>query len=490
MNDKEMMKIYKWGEEFSKFSPRIPGTDNMEKARDYIITKLENFGLTVSTEPINFRGVFFSNWELRIISPKAFSLICCPQNNVGFGEVETEIIDIRKGRDKDYQGKDVEGKIVLINWGTLTDHEIPCGTKKRYPLLASYDRAFQHGAAGMIGYFMDTPGNALKILEPGIKPTGGSNISGPAEIGPHKQYQFPVLTIGKKDAFYLKKLLSKGPVKAKLKIEGKRKVSTTWTIIGRLKGWGKHSFLIGSHYCSTFEGAICDTVGVVGALALAEKFSNVPLHERPKTIYFIFSGSHVWLNCNVSSTNFIKNHPDIISKSVAMLWMDHISNVHAINGREVSRRKFPLRVGITSDNLILFTLTFFSMLKNKRFPLALPLSRLWTFCEMGPFDNIGIPVMCQQVLGEFMLTTEDTWDKINPEQLYRDISVYETIARWIQGLPGTLLKRFEFRGRSFFGCGVLFPLPSSASYGNNEQYIAEKAPPLIRGGFSEPLRQV
>ncbi|MHA1763439.1 MAG: hypothetical protein ACTSYC_06720 [Promethearchaeota archaeon] len=57
----------------------------------------------------------------------------------------------------------------------------------------------------------------------------------------------------------------------------------------------------------------------MGALSLAEKFSKLPFHERPKTIYFIFSGSHVWLNCNVSSTNFIKNHPDIISNSVVML---------------------------------------------------------------------------------------------------------------------------------------------------------------------------
>ena len=53
----------------------------------------------------------------------------------------------------------MEGKIVLINWGKLTDHEGPCGFKKRYPLLASYDCAWIHEAAGMVGYFIDTPGN-------------------------------------------------------------------------------------------------------------------------------------------------------------------------------------------------------------------------------------------------------------------------------------------------------------------------------------------
>lgn len=114
--------------------------------------------------------------------------MCCPQNIVGFGDVTAEIVDIGRGSEREYILKDVEGKNVLINWGTLADYEIPCGTKNRYPLLASYDRVYLNGAVGMIGYFMDTPGNALKILEPGIKPMGGSNITGPAEMGDNRQY--------------------------------------------------------------------------------------------------------------------------------------------------------------------------------------------------------------------------------------------------------------------------------------------------------------
>lgn len=49
------------GSEFSYFSPRIPGADKIEVARDFIITKLENFGLEKWFEPITFRGFFMKN---------------------------------------------------------------------------------------------------------------------------------------------------------------------------------------------------------------------------------------------------------------------------------------------------------------------------------------------------------------------------------------------------------------------------------------------
>ncbi|MBD3341699.1 MAG: hypothetical protein GF353_21520 [Candidatus Lokiarchaeota archaeon] len=485
--NKRIEEVYKWGLELSEFSPRIPGTKNIEKTKDYIVDKLRNFGLKVWLEPINFRGVFFHDWEFSMIEPEYKTITSCPQNNVGFGDVKAEIIDIGKGTDKDYTRNDVKGKLVLINWGTLADHEAACGFKKRYPLLASYDKAWINDVAGMVGYFEDTPGNSLKILEPGIKPMGGSNVPGPAEFGEKKQFKLPVLHIGKEDAEKLKKLIKNKKVKAELKIKGKRKISTVSNIIGLLPGLKKGTILIGAHYCTTFSGAICDTTGVVGALELARVFSELPLKKRRKSMIFIFSGSHVWLNCNISSLWFIEKHKKFMPNITAMLWMDHISDAVVIKGQKIKREKFPARLGLTTDNFVVFLLTYAAMFKNKRFPLVLPLSRIWTLCEMGPFDNIGIPCMCMQVMNHVMLTTEDTWDKIDPLQLYRDISVYIDMARAIHTIPGKIMKAFEFRGRSFFGCGALFKTIKQPKYNKGEHFIPEEAPNLLIGGQFEPI---
>jgi len=480
--------VYQWGKEISKYSPRIPGTNNIEKVRDFIVKQLKSFGLKTWLEPINFRGVFHQDWEFRVGTQENRIFISCPQNNVGFGSVDAELVDVDKGTINDYNKIDVKGKVVFINWGKLTDHEGPCGFKKRYPLLASYDKAWTHGAVAMVGYFTDTPGNSLKILEPGINPTGGSNIPGPAETGEERQFMLPVLHIGKKDATYLKNILAKEKVNAHLHINGKRKISTIWTIVGLLPGSKKETIAIGSHYCSTFDGAICDTVGVVGALEVARRFSELPITKRPKTMLFLFSGSHVWLNCNISSLCFIEKHKKFISNLVAMLWMDHISAPVYIERKKVSRRKFPMRLGLTSDNFIIYILTYFSMLKNRRMPFVLPISRIWTLCEMGPFDNVGVPCMCMQVVSDLMLTTEDTWDKIDPLQLYRDVSVYITLAKILQRIPGRILRSFEFPGRSFFGCGTLFKDSTQPKYPDGKRYEAEKTPPLLIGGFGSPLK--
>ena len=128
------------------------------------------------------------------------------------------------------------------------------------------------------------------------------------------------------------------------------------------------------------------------------------------------------------------------------------------------------------------------MLKNKRMPLALPISRFWTLCEMGPFDDNGVPCMGMQVSSHLMLTTEDTWDKIDKYQLYSDISVYLNLVKYIQRVPGRLLRLFESPGRSFFGCGSLFKDPRVPEFAPGESYSPEEAPPLIKGGKVEPLK--
>jgi hypothetical protein len=135
----------------------------------------------------------------------------------------------------------------------------------------------------------------------------------------------------------------------------------------------------------------------------------------------------------------------------------------------------------------MFLLTYYSMLKNRRIPFVLPLSRIWTLCEMGPFDNIGIPCMSMQVIEKVLLTTEDTWEKIDSIQLYKDISVYLNLAKLLQKVPGRILKLFEFPGRSFFGCGTLFNDCTQPHYPEGMHYESEKAPPLLIGGDTRPV---
>jgi hypothetical protein len=466
-------ELDRWGFELDAFSPRVPGTQAMDDTAAYLIEKLESFGIKTWSEPLDFKGVFFTDWSFGITAPTAKVIGSFPQNNVAFGDIAAELVDVGRGHEEDYEGKDVKGKIVFVDWGDIWDQEGPCSLRQRYGLLALYDIAYENGAAGMVGYFDDAPGNALKLVEPGIRPIGGSNIPGAVEVGPDHQFALPVLNIGTVDALALKEELASGTVEAHLVIEGVRKVSTTQSVLGYLPGLSDSAIAVAAHSCTAFEGAICDTVGVVGALAFAKHFASLPLEKRPKSILFFFDSFHVWGNCNQTANLVLRDHADIVENIDAFVWLDHISD--GIVDAD--------RILLSSDNPVTWPITALALARNGVFPLAVPVSRIWSMCANGPFERAGIPTLTMQSFGDIVLTTEDTWDKFDPAVVLRDVSVNLDIARAFLELD---IPRNE-PGEPIGGCGVLFTGLEHPTYAPGESYEPQPSYPLLIGGETGPI---
>ena len=464
----------KWGKELDIFSPRVPGTKAMDDANDYIEKEFKNFGIETWKEPIDFRGVFFHDWSLDIETPEKLHITSFPENNVGFGDVTAEIVYVGKGEEANYEGKDVKGKIVLTNWGVLWDHEGACALRERYTLLHLYDVAYAHGAAGIIGYFEDTPGNTIKLLEPGIKPTGGSNIWGPGEIGPERQFKVPALNIGREDALQIKELLNKGKVTAHLKIDGVRKVSTTNIVAGVLPGKSAEVVAVAAHSCTAFEGAVCDTIGVVTALAIAKYYSSQPVEKREKTLLFFFDSYHVWGNCNQTSLTLLDRHKELTDRVQTLLWLDHLSDGKPDTPRAVT----------VSNHPIVWPVITLLQAKFGIAPSTSPISRIWSVCVSGAFERIGVPVSTVQTLNEETLTPEDNWNKFDLDTVFKDVQFHINLA---ESLAAFDIKRNE-PGEPAGGCGALFTNPANAKYEDGESYKAEPEYPLYVGGATEPIR--
>jgi hypothetical protein len=461
-------ELYQWGIDLDRLSPRVPGTIAMDHTVQYLVDTLRAFGIETWTEPLNFKGVFFRDWSFEIVAPFKQTFVCFPENNVGFGEVTAALVDVGRGKESDYQGKDVRGKIVFVDWGGLWDHEGPCALRDRYGLLHLYDLAFAHGAAGMVGYFDDTPGNTLKLVEPGIKPTGGSNVWGQAETGPDHQFKLPVLNIGREDGLAIKAMLKEKVLEARLVVKGVRKVSTTQFVVGLLPGRTSQTIACGAHSCTAFEGAICDTVGVVGTLALAKYFASRPIEEREKTMLFFFDSFHVWGNCCQAAVMLLNRHRTLASCIESLLWLDHIGD-----GRADSPR-----LSITSDNPVFWPLITLAMAKRGIMPIALPIGRIWSLCATGAFERQGIPTMTMQALNDITLTPEDTWDKFDPAVLFRDVMMHIELAQALHMLSVP----HNAPGEPVGGCGALFTEPVMPDYPPKEQYVPEPAYPLYVGG--------
>jgi len=462
-----------WAAELDSLSPRVPGTESMDETARYLKRELESFGLEAWTEPLNFKGVFFRKWSFEILGESGRAFTCFPQNNVGFADVTAELVYVGRGFEDDYDGKDVRGKIVFLDWGDIWDHEGPCAIHERYGLLRLYDIAYAHGAAAMVGFFTDTPGNALKLIEPGIKPTGGSNVWGQSEVGADHGFKLPALNIGKQDATEILKLVERGSVKARLVIDGVRKVSTTQSVIGFLPGQSNHTIACAAHSCTAFEGAVCDTVGVTGVLGLAKHFAALPIEKRPKSMLFFFDSFHVWGNCCQTANLILKNHPTLAQEIDAFLWLDHISD----GGMNTPHSMY------TSENPTVFPLAALAMAKRGLKPLALPVGRTYVVCASGAFERRGIPIVNLQAFNDYVLTTEDTWDRFDLAAVYRSFLIYLDIASALQlsvvsaGTPGEPIG----------GCGSLFTETDMPEYPTGESYAPEPAYPLYIGGEAGPV---
>lgn len=482
----EREQLDAWGIELDRFSPRVPGTEAMDQTADYLIRELEAMGVQAWSEPLDFRGVFFRSWSFEVTPsgsspvataaqvPAPWRITCFPENNVAFGDVSAELVDVGSGHEGDYRARDVRGKVVLVNWGRLWDHEGPCAARQRYGLLRLYDLAYAHGAVGMVGYFEDTPGNALKLLEPGIKPVGGSNTFGAVEASPAHQFRLPALNIGRDDALKLKQALANGGLEAHLVIEGVRKTSTTQSVLAFIPGESNATIAVAAHSCTAFEGAICDTVGVVGALALARYFSALPLNRRKKSLLLFFDSFHVWGNCCQTANMVLKEHATLANEIEAFLWLDHISDGQPNTSRLL----------ISSDHPVLWPLSALALARRGVAPLAVPLGRIWSLCATGAFERRGIPALTMQALGDYVLTTEDTWGKFDPNTVWRDVLVNVDIASALMelDLPPNA------PGEPVGGCGALFTETELATYSPGETYTAESSYPLYVGGEHKPVR--
>ncbi len=212
----------------------------------------------------------------------------------------------------------------------------------------------------------------------------------------------------------------------------------------------------------------------MGALALAKYFASKPVEEREKTMFFFFDSFHVWGNCCQTAISLLDRHKTLAANIDAFLWLDHIGD----------GRSDTARLATVSDHPVLWPLTALAMAKRGILPLALPIAHIWSVCATGAHERAGIPNLTVQAMNDDTLTPEDTWNKFDPEVLFRDIMLHVDLA---SALHRTEVLRNE-PGEPLGGCGALFTDLSQPDYPEGEHYVPEPSMPLYAGGGESPVR--
>lgn len=246
---------------------RFAGTADERLAGDYLMARFQEYGLVnIHAETFEFRG-----WERGPASlvvndhDRLLDLPCIALPGSQSCDLQAEIIDARQATPADFEKIDAHQKIVL------TSADGPNRQEK-------YLNAFNAGAAAFI-FTGSQPGM--------LSPTGS--------VGK----ELPAIGLSVESAARLRRLLSAGPVKAKLAVESSVKTMIGRNIIAELpgkdptQGW----ILAGGHYDGhdIAQGAHDNATAITALLESARLLSPYQDQLQAGLRYVCFSGEELGL---------------------------------------------------------------------------------------------------------------------------------------------------------------------------------------------------
>lgn len=449
---------------------RRPGTTASHKVENFLENRLRSFGF----EDIRRQEIEFDMWEpeywrfIYEIDGKIHGCPCYYACYTSFTEPEGisgNLIYLGKGSEKDFDGKDLKGKIVVIdleflllqyqalslvspyihnpNNVNLEDHNIP--DMSRGINWAAYHRATNQGAIGFIGILANYPIDSPILYYPA---EGIDDFPRP----------IPGIFLSKSEGKKLKELIEqeKQSIKGKIILTGERTKGKTSNIFGILPGETEELIEIGSHHDAAFHGAVQDASGVSIILALAKYFSRIPKDKRNRGLLVLFSTGHFY--GSIGGYEFIKENRGLVSRIVTSIHTEHIGLEPVIKDGNVTTTSLPQIRGLFVSDIPEFKESAKKMLIDHNLELTgiMPIATdvvskegseskytqevsLWT--DATPFFEENIPVF-SFISGPFYnWHPEDMIDKVAVNQLEPVAKGFIDIVKKVDNIPKENLKK-------------------------------------------------
>lgn len=433
--------IYSWIEELCQAPHRRPGSPEGQAAERWVADKLGELGLEqVTLDPVPITNWTAERWSLSAGGMKIPSFYVVNSGFTGPEGVSAQMVYVGKGRPRDFEGKTVEGKIVVADvpfprlpTGLMVkllgiqyalsdpDHSINVVTNQlmnyvrtnfiggaesadEAPATDVYWQAEKRGAAGICLILRDQPAN--------------SN----SHYGPYDGIMKPLpgLWVGKRDGEQLR-ILALNQSYATLTLEGRAEPSALHNVWGVLPGQSDEVIMVTSHHDSPFRGAVEDGAGVAQVLAQAWAWSRVPREQRPKTLVFVLDGGHFYGSAGAHA--FAREHADIMKRTRVLLTLEHLA------GKDVRERQGQY----SETGELAFTVMFTSpeaeivaavqrALREAPIPrtASIPSDLLGpspTSDAMGYVLEAGVPVVSWIGSPYYLLDEHDTLDKVERSAL-------------------------------------------------------------------------
>lgn len=300
---------------------RIQGTKYEAQAQTLVADTLRSYGIEDVRQ--DFFPIRFPQWnptknELTITQSNELEAPLTFENAItpfpsGVTEecgVEAEIIYVGQGTSAELQGRNLEGKIVLLQADFSAGGPMYSSARTAYSRIAS---GIYGNPAGLIAWWT-LPG--AKQIATRVGAMGGGDAVGAA---------IPWISIGYDDGLYLRKLLDRAttdePVKAKMCVQGHMEDGSTRqssNVYGFIPGTTGKSVVMTFHSDSYFYG-LHDNGGTAAmVMAVAKHYASRPLHERGHGLVVMSVGDHE--HPGVGATDhFIEQNHEFVRDEMLMV---------------------------------------------------------------------------------------------------------------------------------------------------------------------------
>ena len=392
--------------------PKRPGSAADRTMGDVLLDRFRKAGLQTSAE----------DFHMPVWKPESTSLSIAdgPGKDTGVpaqsfaysgtGHVRAEVVDAGSGMPSDYDGKDVRGKLVLVDNGGS------------YHRTVQVEQIIARGGVGMI-YVSATPKNLIQ--------------TGAVRWGQRPPAQIPAVSIGSQTGAALREQMKAGTVTLDLDVKGERVDAQTRNIVGVRKGttYPDRYIVVAGHYDSWYAGANdnCSSVGTLLSVVAANK-DVAPAYTM---IYLGWGAEEPGL---VGSYTWIAQHQDLIPKVVLNINLEETATATFQNGEPTALPSPTLTMGSTSPAMVgLATAAAASNVVLP--PVVTPLvaarqaSGGIIATDIEGFYAQGVQGISTASSSPYYHTTGDTSDTINLSDLERVTSYITDLTHSAQDVP-------------------------------------------------------
>ncbi|QKG83704.1 DUF4910 domain-containing protein [Kroppenstedtia pulmonis] len=357
---------------------RVTGFKGEHKAADYIVKKLDGYGLDVDRQYFPVLAFMDNGSELTVNAPVQKKIESSNFNYTRPTPAEgltREVVDAGLGTQDDFAGIDAKGKIALIKRGDIS----------------FYDKAQNAAKAGADGAIIFN--NTSGVLS--------GTLGEPSDI--------PVIGLGQATGEELKTLVQKdAPVEITMKVDVELKPSYSQNVVGTIKakkGNEKNTktIIVGAHYDGVNSPAANDNAsGTATLLELSKALAKKNMHHNVKVIFF--GAEEIGL---VGSQHYVNTMSNKERQSVAaMINMDMVGVGHTLNILTAKENEDSFVADMAANYVKTYGYQY-----DRGYS---------TRSDHAPFSEAGIPVAFLHYSPDpYYHTKEDTIDKIDKGNLER-----------------------------------------------------------------------